>query len=108
MSLSPMFLTEAHSILPLVERDGVSFEYSVLGNLPSSLDKVSSRVKLSRVEKGDRLAVLDTGAYFTSFNNNFAGPRPGVVLIDDNRTTLIRKRETFEEVVSRDTCLEIK
>lgn len=108
MSLSPMFLAEAHSILPLVERDGASFEYSVLGNLPSSLDKVSSRVKLSRVEKGDRLAVLDTGAYFTSFNNNFAGPRPGVVLIDDNRTTLIRKRETFEEVVSRDIGLEIK
>ena len=107
MSLSPLFLTEAHSILPLVERDGTSFEYTILGNIPSSLDKVSTRVKLPRVEKGDRLAVLDTGAYFTSFNNNFAGPRPGIVLIDDNRTTLIRKRETFAEVVSRDTCLKI-
>lgn len=106
MSLSPMFLTEAHTILPLRQSSGEQLEYTVVGNLPSSLDRVSINARLPQMVKGDRLAVLDTGAYFTSFNNNFAGPRPGVVLIDEKGFRLVRERETFAGVVSRDCCMK--
>jgi diaminopimelate decarboxylase len=106
MSLSPMFLTEAHTVLPLRQNGGENLEYTIVGNLPSSLDRVSISARLPQMAKGDRLTVLDTGGYFTSFNNNFAGPRPGIVLFDEKGTRLIRERETFAQVVSRDMCMK--
>jgi diaminopimelate decarboxylase len=102
MSLSPLLLTEFHRILPLSANGGKWIEYTLLGNLPSQLDKLSLAAVLPRAAPGDRLALLDAGAYFVPFNNNFAGPRPGILLIDEEGPKLIRRRETFQEVFQRD------
>jgi len=99
MSLSPMLLIERHRVLPLKRRPGETFDYTVLGNLPSSLDIVANSVPLPLMAPGDRLAILDTGAYFYSFNNNFAGPRAAVALIEKGEFRLIRERERFEDIV---------
>jgi diaminopimelate decarboxylase len=45
---------------------------------------------------------MDTGAYFTSLGNNFAGPRPAIVMVERGKEELIRRRETFEDLFSRD------
>ena len=103
MRLSPMLLMENHNIFPVFNRHPKRFKYTVIGNLPSMLDRVSSGVMLPPVKAGDRLAVLDTGAYNVTFNNNFAGPRPGIVMINKNKYELIRRAETFDDVVSMDT-----
>ncbi len=102
MSLSPLLLTEFHRIVPLSANGGNRFEYTLLGNLPSQLDKLSLGAVLPRVAPGDRLALLDAGAYFVPFNNNFAGPRPGILMLDEKGPRLIRRRETFQEVFQRD------
>jgi diaminopimelate decarboxylase len=102
MSLSPLLLTEFHRIIPLSVNGGEWIEYTLLGNLPSQLDKLSLSAALPRVAPGDRLALLDAGAYFVPFNNNFAGPRPGILMLDGRGSKLIRRRETFQEVFQRD------
>jgi diaminopimelate decarboxylase len=102
MSLSPLLLTEYHKITPLKLQYKKLVNYTIYGNLPTSLDKLSSSLPLTPVHPGDRLVLYDAGAYFVPMNNNFAGPRPAIFLIDGNDSGLIRRRETFEDLYQRD------
>jgi diaminopimelate decarboxylase len=102
MSLSPMLLTEHHRLLPTVLHDGPKHVYTVLGNLPSQLDLVSHAAELPEMHKGDRLAVMDTGAYFIPFANNFNGPRPAIVLVDGDHARLLRMAEVRQDLIRHD------
>lgn len=100
MSLSPMLLTEDHRILPLQQKDGPEIRYEVLGKLPSALDRVSPSAMLPDMRVGDRIALLDTGAYVVSMNNTFNGPRPPIAWIEDGRVQEARKQESEEKIFS--------
>jgi diaminopimelate decarboxylase len=104
MSLSPLLLTAYHKIIPthFHNEKKKMVDYTILGNLPTALDKLSSSTLLPLVNPGDRLALLDVGAYFVPMNNNFAGPRPAIFLLDGNNSRLIRRRESLEDVYRRD------
>jgi len=103
MSLSPLLLTEYHSLF-IANKAGLPCgkKYDLYGSLPTPLDLVAARRDLPELAAGDVVAVMDTGAYFTSLGNNFAGPRPAIVLIEDGRANLIRRRETWKDMFSRD------
>jgi diaminopimelate decarboxylase len=104
LSLSHLLLSEYHSIFAANKDDGpAGRRYNIYGSLPTPLDFVAAERRLPPLASGDILAVMDTGAYFTALNNNFAGPRPAVVMLDNGRPRLIRRRETFEDIYSRDT-----
>jgi diaminopimelate decarboxylase len=104
MSLSHLLLSEYHTIFAANKADGLAGKrYNLYGSLPTPLDFVAAQRKLPQLASGDVLAVMDTGAYFTSLSNNFAGPRPAVVMVDNGERRLIRRRETFEDIFSRDT-----
>lgn len=102
LSLSPLLFTEYHRIIPVNAKNGHTINYTILGNMPSSLDKLSSSTALPRLHCGDKIVLLDTGAYIAAMNNNFAGPRPAIALIDGKRAQLIRRRESIEEIYQRD------
>jgi diaminopimelate decarboxylase len=103
MSLTPLLLVEHHRLVPLIRRPGSPLlRYDVMGDMPSHLDRLAIGAALGELRPGDRLALLDTGAYFISYGNNFRGPRPGIVLIDGDRLSSVRRAETFEDVTSRD------
>ncbi len=108
MSLSPMLLTEYHRIFPLIKRGDKMNKYSVYGNLPSSFDMVSCSVYLPEIKIGDQVAVLDTGAYFIPFSNNFAGPRPAIVMIEGNRSRFIRQNESRIDLIRHDVYFNNK
>lgn len=74
--------------------------------MPTSLDGLG-RVWLPRLRAGDSVAVLGTGAYSIHLATQFAGPRPAVVSIhEDGVPRLVRRRETFEDLVGRDLDLD--
>jgi len=103
LSLSPLLLSETHAILVANKADYKrTARYDLLGNLPAPLDVVAIGRELPLLEKNDIVAVMDTGAYFTALGNNFAGPRPALVTVDDGTATLARRRESFEDMISRD------
>jgi diaminopimelate decarboxylase len=55
---------------------------------------------------GDVVAFLDTGAYQDAAASNFnALPRPASVLVSRNNCTLIKRRESIEEIFARDIPL---
>lgn len=102
MSLSPLLLTEYHKITPVKLKGQKLVNYTIFGNLPTSLDKLSTSLPLTPVYPGDRLVLFDAGAYFVPMNNNFAGPRPAIFMINGRGSGLIRRRETFEDLFLRD------
>ena len=54
-------------------------------------------------KEGDYLAVLTAGAYGMSMSSNYnSRPRAAVILADKDTVSLITKRETYEDLVSRE------
>lgn len=66
-------------------------------------DRLLPIVRIPEVQVGDILAILDTGAYQEVSMSNFnALPRPAAVLVTGDQAEIIRRRESQEEVFSRD------
>ncbi|KZL93313.1 diaminopimelate decarboxylase [Clostridium magnum] len=79
---------------------------TVAGKCCESGDILLSNVKIPKVESGDILAVLTTGAYGYSMANNYNKvPKPPVVIINNGNTKLICKRQTFEQVIENEIML---
>jgi diaminopimelate decarboxylase len=57
---------------------------------------------LPKLQPGDVLAVMDAGAYFSSYSSNFAFPRPAIVMVHEGQAVLIRAAETFEHLTAMD------
>ena len=74
--------------------------FSVCGKHCESGDVLIERVELPEPQRGDVLAVPATGAYTLGMGSNYNGvPRPAAVLVSDGRVTLIRRRETLEDLL---------
>lgn len=76
-------------------------EISVVGNICESGDILCKERQLPKIEKGDLVAVLDTGAYGYSMCSTYnSRPRPAEVLITSGgEVKCIRKRETIEDLM---------
>lgn len=75
----------------------------VCGQLCSSDDILAKQRKIPQVKEGDILAFLDMGAYMESFASNAnAMPRSATVIVSDGRADLARRRETVQDIFSRD------
>ena len=60
-------------------------------------------IKLPKVESGDILAVLATGAYNYSMASNYNKlPIPAVVLVNSGRAEIIVKRQSYEQLIQND------
>ncbi|WP_434391398.1 diaminopimelate decarboxylase family protein [Melittangium boletus] len=76
--------------------------YTLDGPTCSPMDRLRAAIDLPRLQVGDTLAVMDAGAYLVSFSNSFCFPQPGIVLLEQGRETLVRRAETYEDMVDRD------
>ena len=55
-----------------------------------------------KLKAGDLVAIMDAGAYFIPNQMNFSHPRPPVVMVKDGTASLLRQRESFDDVVRLD------
>jgi diaminopimelate decarboxylase len=60
---------------------------------------------LPKLRVGDVLAVMDAGAYFSSYSSNFAFPRPAILMVEEGVETILRNAETFEHLTAMDADL---
>jgi len=81
---------------------GIKDRYHVTGPLCSPEDLLYRNWRLPELKAGDILAIMDAGAYFTSFSNNFSYPRPAVVSTKDGSHRIIRERENFMHMTGLD------
>lgn len=60
-----------------------------------------------KIERGDILAVLSTGAYNYSMSSNYNKlPKPAVVLLRKDKEYVIVRRETYEDLISKESIPE--
>ncbi len=77
-------------------------DYRLAGPICTPADVIYNNWRLPRLEPGHVLAIMDSGAYFVPFSTSFSFPQPAIVGIDDTGVVLLRRRETFEDLVDRD------
>lgn len=76
---------------------------TVAGKCCESGDLVQEHTKVAKVDVGDILAVLSTGAYNYSMASNYNRiPRPAMVMVKDGKSRIIIKRESYEDLVKND------
>jgi diaminopimelate decarboxylase len=74
--------------------------FAVAGKHCESGDVLIRAIELPEPHRGDLLAVPATGAYTLAMASNYNGvPRPAAVLVRDGRATVIRRRETVEDLL---------
>jgi diaminopimelate decarboxylase len=77
--------------------------YTVAGKCCESGDILLRDVVLPKLEVGDTLCVLATGAYNYSMSSNYNRiPRPPVVMVKNGVDKLVVKRETYDDLVKND------
>ena len=75
--------------------------FAVAGKHCESGDVLIERVELPEPRRGDLIAIPVTGAYTLAMSSTYnAVPRPAAVLVGDGRATLIRRRETVDDLLA--------
>src|SRR5213078_1334240 len=106
--IRPALYDAYHEIQPVAEaRLGAPAEtVDVVGPICESGDFLAKDRALARTEEGDLLAVMSAGAYGSAMASNYnTRPRAVEVLVDGNRYTIVRRRETYEDLVAGETVL---
>lgn len=78
-------------------------EIRLVGKCCESGDILIRDIELPAVKRGDLILVLSTGAYGYSMSSNYNSlPRPAVVFTEDGNHKLAVRRETYDDLVSKD------
>jgi diaminopimelate decarboxylase len=82
-----------------VRRDMVT----IAGKLCESGDILVRDINLASVDPGDIIAIPVCGAYSIPMSSNYnALPRPAIIMVKEGRARLIRRRETYQDMMSLD------
>jgi diaminopimelate decarboxylase len=99
--LRPSLYQAFHRIEPVVSRGREAAKVDVVGPVCETGDFFARDRELERVEAGALLAVRDTGAYGSVMASNYnMRMRPAEVMVDGGEARLVRRRETFEDLIA--------
>lgn len=76
--------------------------YALAGPICTPGDTLHWAARLPELKPGDALSIMDAGAYFVPFSTSFSFPRPAIAAVDQGRVSVLRRRETFEDLVALD------
>jgi diaminopimelate decarboxylase len=103
--LRPALYDAWHEVLPVTRRSAPVASYDVVGPVCESADFLARDRPLA-LAPGDLLAVMSAGAYGMSMSSNYnSRPRPAEVMVDAERTHLIRDREPPESLFASERLL---
>ena len=99
--LRPALYGSFHDMLPVKKVGGSTRLTDIVGPVCETSDCFASDRKISsKLDSGDFIAILSSGAYGFSMASNYnSRPRPPEVLVQNGRTKVIRKRETYQDLV---------
>jgi diaminopimelate decarboxylase len=102
--IRPALYQATHTIVSLTRPDQATNRvYEVVGPVCETGDWLGRAVSLPGLQGGEILAVLSAGAYgFTMASNYNSRPRPPEILVDGAAARLIRRRETFEDLIANE------
>jgi diaminopimelate decarboxylase len=99
--LRPMLYGARQRVLPVMLSEARASECTLAGPICESTDVLARGLPLPPVRPGEVLAVMDVGAYGMAMASNYnAQPRPAEVLVEEGGARLIRRRETWGELMA--------
>jgi len=104
----PSFYGSFHDIRAVDEtaRTRAPETVDVVGPICESGDFLAKDRELPRVDQDELVALMSAGAYgFAMASNYNTRPRAAEVLVDGSRYTIVRRRETYEDLVAGETPL---
>ncbi len=105
--IRPMMYDAYHKIENISNPKGVERIYSVVGYICET-DTFGYDRKISEVREGDILAIHNAGAYGFQMSSNYNSRyRPAEVLIHQGKAHLIRRRETFNDLLDTQIVLDV-
>ncbi len=103
--LRPALYDAWMAITPVQADTHAARVYDVVGPVCETGDFLG-KDRLLAIAAGDLLAVRSAGAYGFSMSSNYnTRPRPAEVMVDGDRTHLIRRRETLDELLAGEAPL---
>jgi diaminopimelate decarboxylase len=104
--IRPMMYDSYHHITNISNPTGRDRYYSVVGYICET-DTFGSNRRISEISEGDILCFQNAGAYCFSMASNYNSRyRPAEVMIYEKNDYLIRKRETFEDLIKNQEIIE--
>ena len=98
--IRPALYEARHRIELTEEREGAKREVDVVGPICESSDFLGKGRLLPPLERGDLLVVFSAGAYGMAMASNYnQRPRPAEVMVDGDKAILVRRRETYEDLL---------
>ena len=106
--LRPSLYDAHHDIQPVLKKESSAVNtVDVVGPICESGDFLAKDRKMPLSQLGDLLAIMSAGAYgFTMASNYNSRPRVPEVLVKGKDITVIRKRESYEDLIRGETISE--
>ena len=102
--MRPALYGSFHRIEAVTPRPGPERRYDVVGPVCESTDAFAHDRKMTPLEVGDLLAILDAGAYGSAMASNYnRRPLPAEVLVDGGDVRLIRRRQNIDDQLALET-----
>ena len=104
--LRPSHYSGYHAVEPVVSNNREQSRVDVVGPICETGDFLALDREVERVEAGELLAIRTVGAYGFSMSSTYnQRPRPAEVMIEGAEASLVRRRETLEDLVEAELNL---
>ena len=88
-------------------RDAAEETVAIAGKFCESGDVLIGEIALPRLQPGDLVALPASGAYNLAMESNYnLAQRPPVLFLRDGQARLVRRRQTYADLVALETALE--
>jgi diaminopimelate decarboxylase len=102
--IRPALYGSYQEIRPVLETKAEKIAVDVVGPICESGDFFAKDREIARPQRGDLLAIMSAGAYgFTMASNYNSHPKAPEVLVDGDKYYVVRKRESFEDLINGET-----
>lgn len=103
--IRPALYEGYHEIWPVTEHSGDDIVADIVGPVCESGDFQAQNRRIADVKPGEVLAEMSAGAYGFSMSSTYnSRPLAAEVLVDGSKWSIIRRRQTLEQMV-QDECL---
>jgi len=101
--IRPSLYGSYHGVVPVKEHKAEKRIVDIVGPICESGDFIAKDREIFMPAEGDYLAVMSSGAYVMTMASNYnSRPRAAEILVDGDRISLATRRETYEDIISRE------
>jgi len=98
--MRPSLYSAWHKVSAVRDLDVLEKKYEIVGPVCESADSLAKDRAL-KIEEGSVIAIHDVGAYGNAMASNYnTRLRPPEIMVDGSDVQIIKRRETFEELIS--------